>query len=159
MKIAKGKVVSFSYTLSEHGEQIETSYLSDNIRYLHGYKNMLDGIEEALENRQSGDSLSVTLTPEQAYGRRRNNSIERVPLKYVGVKKPPKAGDVVNIQTPKGIRQAVVVKAGRFNVDVDTNHPLAGKTLTFDITVGSVRDAESEEIQHGHAHGDGGHAH
>jgi len=51
------------------------------------------------------------------------------------------------------------VKVGKFNADVDTNHPLAGRTLSFDIEVLEVRAASEEEIAHGHAHGAGGHHH
>ena len=63
---------------------------------------------------------------------------------------------MVTIQTRRGPIQATVVKVGRFNVDVDTNHPLAGQTLTFDVEVTAVRDATKEEISHGHVHGPGG---
>ena len=70
-----------------------------------------------------------------------------------------KAGDIVTINTEEGAKQAVVVKAGKFNVDVDTNHPLAGKVLTFEIQIESVREATEEELSHGHAHGVGGHHH
>jgi len=70
-----------------------------------------------------------------------------------------KAGDVVSINTDDGARQVVVLKAGKFNIDVDTNHPLAGKTLSFAIEIIGTRAATSEEISHGHAHGIGGHQH
>lgn len=159
MKISSGSVVSFNYKLTEDGEIVEDGRMAENILYLHGYQNMLDGIESELEGKQVGDSVTITLSPEKAYGMRRENAIERVPMKYLSVKKPPKKGDVVSIGTSNGPRQAVVVKAGRFNVDVDTNHPLAGKTLTFDITIEQVREATADEIQHRHAHGDGGHHH
>jgi len=62
-------------------------------------------------------------------------------------------------QRREGLRQAQVVKVGHFNVDLDLNHPLAGKTLTFEIEVVGVRDASEEEIAHGHAHGPEGHGH
>ncbi|MEQ9565604.1 MAG: peptidylprolyl isomerase, partial [Pseudomonadales bacterium] len=52
-----------------------------------------------------------------------------------------------------------VVKVGKFNVDLDTNHPLAGVNLSFDVEIVEVRDATEEEIAHGHAHGPGGHHH
>jgi FKBP-type peptidyl-prolyl cis-trans isomerase SlyD len=64
-----------------------------------------------------------------------------------------------SIQTERGQKQATVKKAGKFNVDVDTNHPFAGKTLKFDVKVVDVREASSDEISHGHAHGVGGHHH
>ena len=63
------------------------------------------------------------------------------------------------VQTEQGERQVTVVKVGRFMVDVDTNHPLAGKTLNFDVEIVSVRAATQDEISHRHAHGDGGHHH
>jgi len=66
---------------------------------------------------------------------------------------------VVSVQTNQGVRQVTVVKVGKFNVDADTNHPLAGKTLTFDIEIMEVRAASAEEKAHGHAHGVGGHQH
>ena len=66
---------------------------------------------------------------------------------------------VVGVQTGQGARQVTVLKVGKFNVDVDTNHPLAGRALTFAIEVLEVRTASEEEIAHGHAHGDGGHHH
>ena len=63
------------------------------------------------------------------------------------------------MQTEEGPRQATVIKAGKFNVDLDVNHPLAGKALTFHITIEDVREASEEEIAHKHAHGPGGHQH
>ena len=54
---------------------------------------------------------------------------------------------------------AVIVKVGRFNIDVDANHPLAGQTLNFEVEVTDVREASAEEVAHGHAHGEGGHQH
>jgi FKBP-type peptidyl-prolyl cis-trans isomerase SlyD len=62
----------------------------------------------------------------------------------------------VAIHTERGDVRGTVLKVGRYNVDVDLNHPLAGKTLVFDVKVIDVRDATEEEIAHGHAHG---HAH
>jgi len=66
---------------------------------------------------------------------------------------------VANVKTDHGQRQVTIVKAGKFMVTVDTNHPFAGKTLTFDIKVLEVREGTAEELAHGHAHGVGGHHH
>ena len=60
------------------------------------------------------------------------------------------------MNTRSGIRDARVIKVGRFNVDVDSNHPYAGKTLQFDLTIERVREATAEELAHGHSHGDDG---
>ncbi len=63
------------------------------------------------------------------------------------------------VQTDQGNRQVTIVKMGKFMATVDTNHPLAGKVVTFDIGIKGIREATAEEIQHGHAHGAGGHHH
>jgi FKBP-type peptidyl-prolyl cis-trans isomerase SlyD len=66
---------------------------------------------------------------------------------------------MVVVNTREGGRQARVVKVGHFNLDLDLNHPLAGKTLEFEIEVIDVRDSTEEERAHGHAHGPDGHGH
>ena len=68
-------------------------------------------------------------------------------------------GQVLNLQTNQGQVQVTVLKVGRFNVDVDGNHPLAGKSLTFDVEITDIRDASAEELEHKHVHGPGGHQH
>ena len=68
-------------------------------------------------------------------------------------------GMVVTVQTDQGSRNMVVIKAGKFNVDVDMNHPLAGATLHYELKVDSVREASAEEVTHRHVHGPGGHHH
>ena len=158
MLIEANKVVSFHYEMKEfEGDVLESSDGSDPLLYLHGHKGMLVGIEEAMEGRQAGDQFSIDLEPEKAYGiRQDDNSIHRVPIKHLQHKGKLKPGMVVQVNTKDGLRDVSVVKVGKFNVDVDANHPLAGKKLTFDITIVDVRDATSEEISRGHAHGVGG---
>ncbi len=68
-------------------------------------------------------------------------------------------GTHVKLNTEQGVVDASVIKAGKFMVNLDLNHPFAGKSLVFDVEISSVRDATEEEIAHGHAHGDGGHQH
>ena len=70
-----------------------------------------------------------------------------------------KIGDHVKINTENGIKDGTVIKAGKFNIDVDTNHPYADLDLIFDVHIKEVRDAEPDELSHGHAHGIGGHQH
>lgn len=116
-----------------------------------------------LKKQIEGDTLHLTLTPEQAYGEHKEGQQQRVPIKHLqGLPKGVrnwKPGMVAVVQTDQGMRQVTVVKPGLKMVLVDTNHPLAGKTLTYDIEVVSVRPATDEEIAHGHAHGVGGHHH
>lgn len=166
--IAENKVVSFHYRMykvdeqGNQGELLESSAEAEPVFYLHGHRNIIPGLESAMVGKASGDEFEVTLTPGQAYGERQEGSLQRVPIKHLQLanKKqriPP--GSVVTVQTEKGPRHVMVVKSGKFNVDVDTNHPLAGATLRYEIKVENVRDATAEEIGHRHVHGPGGHQH
>lgn len=164
MNVEANKVVSFHYRMREPGgEVMDDSRDGAPVVYLHGHGGMLKGLEEALVGKQKGDHVDVTLSPEQAYGERRADSIARVSVKHVlqprGKKSKFAPGMVVQVNTAQGPRDVVVVKAGLKTLDVDTNHPLSGKTLSFEIDVIDVRDASPEEVEHGHVHGEGGHHH
>lgn len=161
MQIQKDAVVTFFYTLSElEGKQLEDNKDSVPMAYLHGHRNLLPALESALEGLQEGESKTIVLPPEQAYGKLDPSAQQRVPIKHLASKpKRLMPGVIVRIQTDNGVKTGTVIKAGKFVVDVDLNHPFAGKTLQFEVTVDSVREASTEEIAHGHAHGVGGHHH
>jgi FKBP-type peptidyl-prolyl cis-trans isomerase SlyD len=156
----KDKVVTFHYTLKNtEGEEMESSKDRDPMTYLHGANNIITGLEKAMEGHAIRDKFSVTVDPEEAYGVRVEDNIQRVPLKRLKSLGKIIVGQILNLQTDKGPVQVTVVKVGRFNVDVDANHPLAGETLTFDVEITEIRDASEEETEHGHVHGPGGHQH
>lgn len=159
MTISSNKVVSFDYVLrDEAGVELERS--ESPMEYLHGANNLLRGLEEALAGHTEGDEVSVTLPPERAYGLRRDDALQRVPIKHLLTKtKKYQPGQIVSVNSKDGRKEAVVVKVGRFNLDLDMNHPFSGKTLTFEVKVNAVRDSTAEEISHGHAHGPDGHHH
>lgn len=160
MNIANDHVVQFHYTLKdESGEVVETSRDEQPMAYLHGHRNIIPGLEEAMAGRAEGESFSVTVPPEKGYGEVREGATQRIPLKHLQGARTWRPGMTAVVETEHGPRQVRIVKVGRFNADVDLNHPFAGKTLTFDIEVVSVREATDEEKAHGHAHGDGGHHH
>jgi FKBP-type peptidyl-prolyl cis-trans isomerase SlyD len=163
MKITDKTVVQFHYTLKdEAGEELESSFGSDPLAYLHGQKNMLVGVENALTDKEKGEKFSVTLQPEDAYGEYQEGAVQRIPAKHLqdgAATTKWKTGMVATVQTEQGQRQVTVIKSGKFMVTVDMNSPLAGKVLTFDIEVVDVRAATDEEVEHGHAHGIGGHKH
>jgi FKBP-type peptidyl-prolyl cis-trans isomerase SlyD len=157
MNIEKRKVVSFHYTLSNaDGEQIESSRDREPMVYLHGAGNIIPGLEKAMAGKTVGDRFEVTVAPAEAYGERNEKGIQRIPAKHFRNLGKLRVGQTVMLQTNQGQVQVTVVKVGRFNVDVDRNHPLAGQTLTFDVEVIDVREATEDEITHGHAHGPGG---
>jgi FKBP-type peptidyl-prolyl cis-trans isomerase SlyD len=157
MNIENKKVVSFHYTLKNaQGEQIESSRDRDPMVYLHGLGSIIPGLEKAMAGKKAGDSFEVSIEPAEAYGERNENGIQRIPAKHFKHAERLQVGQPVMLQTQQGQVQVTVVKVGRFNIDVDRNHPLAGQTLTFDVEVTDVRDATEEELSHGHAHGPGG---
>lgn len=160
MIVEKNKVVSFHYTLkNSDGAEMESSREKDAMNYLHGANNIIPGLEKAMEGHETGDEFSATIEPEEAYGIRNENNVQRIPLKRLKGIGKVSVGQVLNLQTDKGQVQVTVLKVGRFNVDVDGNHPLAGQTLTFEVEIMEVRDASEEEAKHGHVHGPGGHQH
>tara|TARA_B100000676_G_scaffold109576_1_gene109527 strand:+ start:482 stop:982 length:501 start_codon:yes stop_codon:yes gene_type:complete len=156
-----GKVGAFFYTLrDEAGEELEKNREDGPMVYLHGKRNILLALEDALAGKQAGDSLSVTLPPEKAYGQRDDTALTRISKKRLNLR-PAKLrpGAMVRIETAQGMHDATIVKVGKFNVDIDANHPLAGKTVTFEIDIEAVRDATQDELAHGHAHGMDGATH
>lgn len=159
MLISKDTVVQLHYQLSDDNGLLESSQGSDPLLYLHGHQNMLPAIEQALEGKSKGDKLELTLAPKDAYGERREDAIQSVQVKHLQGAKKWQPGMMAVVQTEHGPRQVKVVKVGMFKADVDTNHPLAGKTLKFSFEILDVRAASEEEIAHGHAHGVGGHHH
>lgn len=160
MIIADDSVVSFHYTLRDDTGSInESSEGGSPVVYLHGRNAIVPGLERELTGKKSGDKFTATVTPEEGYGARNENAVQRVPVKHIATRGPFVAGQLVVVNTREGGRQARVVKVGHFNVDLDLNHPLAGRTLEFDIEVVGVRAATEEELAHGHAHGPDGHGH
>ncbi len=160
MDITDNTVVYFHYTLTnESGETVETSLDGEPSAYLHGAGNILAGVEQALTGKAAGDKVEVTLPPEQAYGPKQPDRVQRVPVKHLIFKGKLRPGLTVQVNTADGRRPATVVKAGKFSADIDTNHPLAGQTLTFNIEVVELREASADELAHRHVHGPGGHQH
>lgn len=160
MHIGPDSVVAFHYTLrDEAGDEMESSRGGEPSVYLHGASNIIAGLEAAMADKSRGDVFSVTLEPAAAYGHRNPERVQRVPMKHLVFKGKLRPGSVAQMNTADGMRPVTVTKAGRHSADVDTNHPLAGQTLSFDVEIMEVRAATEEELSHGHAHGPGGHQH
>lgn len=155
MKIKKNRVVRFHYTVSEAGREVESSHAGEPMAVLFGRGSMIAGLEMALSGREAGERFEVEVSPEEGYGPRRPELTQRVPKKrFKGM--PLRVGQTVMMQTEHGPRPIRIQKIGMSVVDVDLNHPLAGKTLLFDIEIIEVREAVAEELDHGHVHGAGG---
>jgi len=160
MKIENNVVVRFHYIVAEAGDvEVENSRIGDPVAILIGHKNIIPGVENALIGHEAGDRFEVTVSPEEGYGVHREGMIQRLSKKVFPKGQPLQPGAQIVLKTDHGPRMVTVQKVGMTVVDVDLNHPLAGKTLNFDIEVIDVREGNAEEIAHGHVHGDGGHAH
>lgn len=161
MKAGKDKVISLHYTLTVDGEKVESSLDRDEpLWVLLGHGQLIPGLESALEGHEAGDTLQVEVAPAEGYGERQEGMVQRVPKKYFQQSAKLKPGMTTVLGLKEGGHRAVVVqKVGMTTVDVDLNHPMAGKTLNFDVAVNEVRDGTEEEVQHGHAHPPGAEAH
>lgn len=156
MELTKDMVVTINYHLKDDdGNTIDQS--SDgSFTYLHGAKNIIPGLENALEGKKAGDELSLTIEPAEAYGEKNLENIQRVPRNMFPPDIDIKPGMQFNAQSGDGQPLAVVVTAVEDDaIIVDGNHPLAGMTLHFEIEVINVREASEEELQHGHVHAPG----
>ena len=160
MKIEKDRVVRFHYAVAETGQAaVENSKDGgEPIAILFGHGNIIPGLEKAMDGREAGDSFQATVPAAEAYGERREGLSQRIPKKHFGAQKLEPGMQVV-LQTNFGPRAVTIEKVGMSVVDVDLNHPMAGKDLDFDIEIVEVREASEEELAHGHVHGEGGHQH
>jgi FKBP-type peptidyl-prolyl cis-trans isomerase SlyD len=157
MDIEPGRVVSFHYKVCDpEGKQLESTEGRDAAVYLHGRGNIVPGLEGKMRGKKAGDKFSATITPEHAYGMYDETARKRVPIKHLVRPGKLARGKVVEVNTQRGPARGIVLKVGKFNVDLDFNHPLSGFTLVYEIEVIDVRDASAEEMAHGHAHGPGG---
>lgn len=159
MKIQKDSVVRFHYTVGEVGQPAtESSNGGEPLAILIGHNNIIPGLEKAMEGREAGEKFEVDVPAAEAYGERRDGLSQRIPKKHFGEQRLMPGMQVV-LQTNFGPRAVTIEKVGMSVVDVDLNHPMAGKDLHFDIEIVEVREASTEEVEHGHVHGEGGHQH
>jgi FKBP-type peptidyl-prolyl cis-trans isomerase SlyD len=160
LNIAKNTVVEIDYVLTDpSGKTLDTSAGRGPLTYMHGTGSIIPGLESALEGKQAGEGMRVTIPAEEAYGPRDEQLVQPVPHSAFGGVTQIDPGMQFEARTPQGSRLIRIVKVEGDQVTIDANHPLAGIPLTFDVKVVSVRAATDEEISHGHAHGPGGHQH
>lgn len=158
MQIAHNTVVAMHYKLTNpEGKVIDSSEGRDPLTYLHGHQNIISGLEKQLEGKGAGDSLTAHVPAADAYG-------EHDPERVVSAARsqfPPEAdlvpGMQFQAQTANGSTIATITGVEGDHITVDTNHPLAGVDLTFDVEIVSVRMASDTEIDHGHVHSHGHH--
>lgn len=158
MQVAKNKVVSIDYTLKDDaGEVIDSSEGFEPLFYLHGFDNIVSGLEKALDGKQAGDQVQVSVSPVEGYGERDDSLQQVVPKEAFQGIEDLEVGMQFRAESDEGHQIVTIMAIDGDEVTVDGNHPLAGETLNFDVTIVEVRDATADELEHGHVHGPGGH--
>ena len=153
MQVEKNKVVAIDYTLKDdNGEVLDSSAGRQPLCFIQGVGNLIPGVENALEGKSAGERLEITVPPETGYGVRDDSLVMSIEREKFGEVEDLKEGLRFRMDTPDGPMIFTVLNIGDTEVQVDGNHPLSGMMLNFDITVQSVRDATSEELDHGHVH-------
>ena len=160
MEIAARKVVTLNYTLTDDDGNVIDKSEDGSFAYLHGASNIIPGLENALAGKKAGDTLNVSVLPAEGYGERDPGKTQAVPREMFPADAEIEVGMQFHAQGPNGETLVVTaVKVEEDTITVDGNHPLAGVQLNFAVEVIEVREATSEEVDHGHVHGPGGHDH
>ena len=157
MQIGTDSVVSIHYTLKdETGEVLDASEGREPLDYIHGSGQIIPGLENALEGKSQGEDLSVVIEPENGYGTRDESLVHEVPKSEFETPDEIEVGMQFRVGDEGGTVIMVVAGVGDEIVTLDGNHPLAGVTLSFDVSIADVREATDEEIKASqHVHGSG----
>ena len=164
MTIDNNHVVALTYvlhTIEENGEKILVEETTDEnpLTFLYGVGMMIPKFEESIKGLKAGDKASFTIAPGEGYGERNPEAITQLPLEMFGEQELPPVGAVLPLSDNQGNQfQALVLEVTPEAVIVDLNHPMAGRTLNFDVEILATRPATEEELSHGHAHGIDGHS-
>ena len=154
-------VVGIHYSLTNNdGQQLDTSIGFDPLYYLHGAQNIVRGLEDGLLGLSVGDKKTVVVAPADGYGERLSKAPVEIPRSNFPPNIDVQPGMMFHTEGPDGNPVPLwVTEVTKENVLVDTDHPLAGVTLNFEVEVTDIREASEEELAHGHVHGPGGHHH
>jgi len=168
--VAQNSVVTLTYDLSVTDENqekvlVEQAESDEPMVFLFGHSGLPEEFENQLDGKNAGDTFSFSLTPEQAYGDYDQQAVVQIPKQVFEIdgkvdEQMLEVGNYLPMADNEGNHmQAKVVEVGDEMVTMDFNHPLAGMVMHFDGKVEAVRPATAEELEHGHAHGEGGHHH
>jgi FKBP-type peptidyl-prolyl cis-trans isomerase SlyD len=151
MHIEKDKVVYIRYKLYDE----ESTFLGETennipMGYIQGRGQIIAGLEAEMEGHKTGDTFSVHVPFEKAYGAYNNELLKKVDLDKFQSNEPLEEGMKVKLQTSEGDMIALVKEVGEEDFTLDLNHPLASVNLLFEVEVVEVRDATMQELERGH---------
>lgn len=161
MPVQENQVVTINYTLKDdNGNIIDSTYDNKPFSFLSGNDQILPELEKEIGSMIIGSNKSVKLPPEKGYGSYKEEAVQTVKREEFPNDVELDVGMSFMANTPEGKRVPFTVnKIEGDEVTIDFNHPLAGKTLNFDVELVDVRNASAEELAHGHVHGPDGHSH
>jgi FKBP-type peptidyl-prolyl cis-trans isomerase SlyD len=154
-------VVSLDYSLRlDSGEEIDSSSKDEPLQFIQGQEQIIPGLENALYGMVVGEEKNVTISPEEGYGEYDSENFLMMPRDSFPPDMALVVGERLVVRDSESGQEypAYIAEVGDESVKLDFNHPLAGETLHFQVKITAIRDATSEELDHGHVHGPG-HAH
>ncbi len=155
LKVGDNIVVSLDYVLTlDDNREVDRSEKNSPMEYLHGYNNIIPGLEKELAGLEVGDEKMVVVQPEFGYGERDPNGIAEFPRNTFPESHQLNVGETVRMRDKESGEsfQAYISEVESDKVLLDFNHPLAGETLHFQIRIAGLREPTGEELAHGHVH-------
>jgi len=159
MKITADKVITINYILKDDEGVVIDQSSDASFAYLHGHSNIIPGLENALTDKEIGDSFSLVIEPKDAYGEYNPAITQVIPRESFG---DAEVEVGMQFHAESDVGQPVLITISEINGDditIDGNPPLAGVTLHYDVDIMEIRDATAEELSHGHVHAAGGCGH
>lgn len=148
-------IVTLKYTLTVDGEVVDSADENDPIEFLQGYGEIISGLEKSIDGMKIGDSKKITVHPADGYGEIEKDAYVTIPRDEFPAEIPLEVGTEIDVRDEDDeVMTATISEVTKNTVTLDFNHPLAGKTLHFDITILDLRIPTAEELEHGHAHGE-----
>jgi FKBP-type peptidyl-prolyl cis-trans isomerase SlyD len=161
MSLEMNKVISFNYTLKDdEGTVLDSTSNKTPLTFLSGMNQILPKLEQELNGMLIGGKKNVKVNAADAYGEYDEKAIQNIKKEQFPSEAKLEVGMRYVANSPDGGQMPfTITEVNEKDITVDFNHPLAGKNLEFDVELVDIRDATTEEMQHGHVHGPGGHHH
>jgi len=154
MAIKKSDLICVEYTGKlENGEIFDSSNHGNHshpLIFRAGEGQMIQGFDNAVIGMEKGQEKIITIKPEEAYGERREDMTKKIPAG--NIPKDAKAGSHLYMQTPQGPVPLTIIAIDNKEATIDFNHPLAGKTLIFEIKIIGIGEEDAKKFEHENEH-------
>ena len=152
-EVQDGVIVTLDYTVTVHGEIVDTSQNAEPILFIQGKELIVPGLERALYGMSQGESKEVVVAAVDGYGEVDEEAFAEIPRSEFPPEIPLEPGVELQLRNQEGDElEAFIVSADNETVHMNFNHPLAGKELHFSVKVIELRQATEEELDHEHVH-------